>query len=322
LLDAQRNLERNAWTLASGVLKPAQQQELRDMIQTWRDKHPHQRYIGPIRFREFVTAMGKNPTPATTAPTSIFSLLFLDPLAGLDPTAAAIQETRELGERAMYYSQRMPQLVSWQTEELVLQLADQPESRQILSNAQQVAVAATSFARVSEQLPQLVNDQRQAAIQQLMDGLTSSGKQSRELLADTSSTLNSAAAAATNITTTIQVLDQFVARVSPSTASGTPAAAGGSSFNVRDYGDAAAQIGVAANNLSALLATINDSLPRLTQLQERSVAQANRVVNHAFWLALALIIVFLVGAVAAGSIWRMLPNKSSRLGDIPSPSKT
>ena len=89
-------------------------------------------------------------------------MLFLDPLAGLDPTAAAIQETRELGERAMYYSQRMPQLLSWQTELLAYQLAAQPESRQVLSNAQQLAASADIFAKTSEQLPQVINDQRQA----------------------------------------------------------------------------------------------------------------------------------------------------------------
>src|SRR5208282_2382280 len=42
LLATQRNLETNAWTLAGGVLKPAQQQQLRDLIQEWRAKNPHQ----------------------------------------------------------------------------------------------------------------------------------------------------------------------------------------------------------------------------------------------------------------------------------------
>ena len=60
-------------------------------------------------------------------------MLFLNPLAGLDPTAMAIQETRQLAERAMYYSQRMPTLLNWQVQLLSLQLAGQPEIREILS---------------------------------------------------------------------------------------------------------------------------------------------------------------------------------------------
>jgi hypothetical protein len=315
LLNAQRNLETNAWTLASGMLRPSQQAELRDMISAWREKNPHQRYIGPIRFREFVTAMGKNPTPATTAPTSIFSLLFLDPLAGLDPTAAAIQETRDLGERAMYYSQRTPQLLSWQTQELAVQLASQPESRQVLSNVQQVAVAATSFAKVSEQFPQLVNDQRQAAIQQVLDGLSNQ-------MADAHQTLVSGDQAVTNLNNAIQSLTEFVRYVYPTNASAAATDTNSRPFNVLDYGTAAAQVGAAANNLNTLLTTINESVPQLAQLQRQSADEANRVVDHAFWRALVLIIVFLAGAVAAACIWRMLVNKSTLAGTISSASKS
>src|SRR5277367_5863013 len=42
LLDAQRNLETNAWTMAGGVLRPSQEQELKDMISEWRIKNPRQ----------------------------------------------------------------------------------------------------------------------------------------------------------------------------------------------------------------------------------------------------------------------------------------
>ncbi len=314
LLDAQRELETDAWTLAGGVLKPAQQQELRDLIQAWHAKNPHQHYIGPIRFREFVTALGKTPTPATTAPTSIFSLLFLDPLAGLDPTAAAIQETRELGERAMYYSQRMPQLLSWQTEVLAYQLADQPESRQVLSNAQQLATSADIFAKTSEQFPQLINDQRQAAIQQLLDGL-------RSQAADVRQTLDAGGDAATAFNTTIKSLTEFVRYVNPTNASPASAATNSHPFNVLDYGTAASQIGAAANNLNTLLTTINQSAPQLAQLRQQTAAEADRVVEHAFRLGLALILVLLAGSVAAGLIWRVLANKLSPNGNSSSTPK-
>ena len=103
--------------------------------------------------------------------------MYLDPLAGLDPTAAAIEETRELGERAMYYTQRMPMLLSWQVEVLAYQLAGQPESQQVLNDADRLATSADIFAQTAQQLPQLVNDQRQAAIQQILDGLTAAGQQ-------------------------------------------------------------------------------------------------------------------------------------------------
>ncbi len=314
LLDAQRRLETNAWMLAGGVLKPSQQQELKDLIAEWRAKNPNQRYVGPIRFREFVSALGKMPTQSSSSPTSIFSLLYLDPLAGLDPTAAAIQETRDLGERAMYYSQRMPMLLSWQVEVLAYQLAGQPESQQVLNDANRLAASADVFAKTAQQLPQLVNDQRQAAIQQILDGLTSEANKSSALLADTRSTLDSAGAAATNINAAIQSLTEFVRYVSPTNANPT-AVTNSHPFNVLDYGTAAAQIGAAANNLNALLATVDKNAPQIEKLGQQTKADADAVVRHAFFYGVALVLILLIGSVLAGLVYRRL-TKGGRKPDV------
>jgi hypothetical protein len=313
LLDAQRNLETNAWTLAGGVLKQSQRQELRDLIAEWRAKNPDQRYVGPVRFREFVSALGRTPTQATAAPTSIFSLLYLDPLAGLDPTAAAIEETRELGERAMYYTQRMPMLLSWQAEVLAYQLAGQPASQQVLNDANRLATVADVFAKTAQQLPQLVNDQRQAAIQQILDGLTSEANKSSELLANTRSTLDSAGTAATNINAAIQSLTEFVKYVAPTNTSPS-STTNGHPFNVLDYGTAAAQIGAAANNLNALLASVNQGAPQLEKLSRQTTADAERVAHHLFWLGVGLIVIFLAGSVLSALVYRVLVNQLTRNG--------
>ncbi len=313
-LEIQRQQEARAWKLADGVLKPGQQQELKDLIQEWRKKYPHQRYVGAVRFNEFVTTLGRTPTQSTAAPNSIFSLLFLDPFAGLDPTAAAIEETRRLGERAMYYAQRMPQLLSWQTELLTYQLAEQPESEQILSNANQLAASAQSFAATAQQLPQLINDQRQAAIQQLLDGLTSQETHMRQ-------TLNSAGDAATNINAAIQSLTEFVRYVSPTNVSPAPATTNSRPFNVLDYGTAASQIGAAARDLNAALTTMNQSTTRLAQLGQQTAADANGVVDHAFRRGLVLILVLLAGSVLAGLTYRFLARKLARDGNQPSEPK-
>jgi hypothetical protein len=298
----------NAWALAGGVLKPQQVQELKDLIAEWRVKNPNQRYIGPIRFREFVAALGKTPTKASSGKTSLFSLLYLDPLAGLDPTAAAIEETRDLGERAMYYSQRMPMLLSWQVEVLAYQLAGQPESQQVLNDANRLAASADTFAKTVQQLPQVINDQRHAAIQQILDGLTEQGNKSRELLTDTRSTLDSASAAATNINAAILSLTEFVQFVTQ-TNKNPSSATNSHPFNVLDYGTAAAQVGAAAINLNALLATVNQAAPQIEQLGRQTKADADAVVFHAFLYGVVLVLILLVGAVLAGLFCRKLANK-------------
>ncbi len=289
------------------------------MIAEWRAKNPGQRYVGPIRFREFVSALGKAPTPSSSAPTSIFSLLYLDPLAGLDPTAAAIQETRDLGERAMYYSQRMPMLLSWQVEVLAYQLAGQPESQQVLNDANRVAASADVFAKTAQQLPQLINDQRQAAIQQILDGLIEQGNKSRELLTDTRSTLDAASVAATNINTAIRSLTEFVRYVSP-TNEVSASATNSHPFNVLDYGTAATQIGAAANELNTLVAALNQSAPQIEKLGRQTKADADKVLRHAFVYGVGLILILLTGAVLAGLVYRTLtkpPAPGRREPDAP-----
>jgi len=292
LLDKQREVETEAWTLAGGVLKPAQQTELRGLIDQWRAKNPNQRYIGPVRFREFVTALGMAPTQASSGPTSLFGLLYLDPLSGMDATTAAIQETRELAERAMYYTQRMPQLLSWQMEVLAGQLASQPESRQVLGDAQALAEAARVFADSSKQLPQIINDQRQAAIQQLLDGMTN---QSQALLGDTRQTLEVATVSATNINNAIKSLTEFVRFVTPTNQASASGATNGRPFNVQDYGTAASQIGAAALDLRETLESMRDSAPELAGWSRQTATEARLAVDHAFWRGVALIFILLAG---------------------------
>jgi hypothetical protein len=320
LLEAQRNMESNAWMMASGVLNPSHQQQLRDLIAEWRAKNPNQHYIGPIRFGEFVNALGRAPTPESSSPNSIFSLLYLNPLAGLDPTTAAIQETKELAKRAMFYSQHLPMLLTWQVEVLAFQLADQPASQQVLNDANQLTASADVFAQTARQLPQLVNDQRQAAIQQILDGLTEQINKSGKLMTDTRLTLDSAGAAATNINAAIQSLTAFVQYVSPTNATPEPAATNSPPFNILDYGTAASQIGMAAGKLDTLLVTLNQSTSQLEKISQQTKADADEVVRHAFVYGLILVLILLAGSVLAAFMYRILANKLATNGRKPDAS--
>ncbi|HXI53919.1 MAG TPA: hypothetical protein VNH84_20535 [Candidatus Saccharimonadales bacterium] len=321
LLDASRKLETNAWQLVKSVLKPEQDQQLRDLIADWRRKNPHQRYVGAVRFREFAEAMDSMPKTGALK-TSVFSLLFLDPMAGLDPTLRAVEETRYLAERALYYGQRMPILISWQTEYLALQLSDQPAARQMLTNADQLASSLQVFAKTAEQLPQLVQQQREAAIEQFFAGLAnertnllaslaSEEKKTRALLAEARSTLNAAGEMATSVNGAVQSLESFVRYVSPPNTNNEPQTVKTNSrpFDVLDYGTAAGQIGGMAKDLNALLSGLNQSTPQVAQLGQQTVANAANLVMRGFWLGLLLIAILLAGAVLAGLTYRILVNK-------------
>jgi hypothetical protein len=330
VLEVQRRLETNAWDMVDRVLNPAQQKELMDMIQAWRRQNPEQRHVEAIRFRELAAAVGKAQQVATPPPNSVFSLLFLNPLSGLDPTAAAIQETRQLAERAMYYTQRMPTLLDWQVQLLSLQLVNQPEMKQILSDTDRLTRSTEAFARLTDQFPKLVNDQREAGINQilaglatertnLLAGLAAEEQKVRALLAETRETLNAGSQMATSVNTAVQTLDAFVRSVSPS--NNLPTAATNSKpFNILDYGTAANQVGVAAKDLGGLLNSMNETTPQLARFRQEATVDAQRVVQHAFWLGLALILILLAGSVAAALVYRLLSAKLARDRVRPTPT--
>ena len=287
LLAAHQLLETNAWSLVSSVLKPEQQEELREIMRQWRRNNPQQRNVTGLRFREFMSAFGKTPERSANTPNSLFSLLFLDPMASMDPTTAALDETRNTAERAMYYTQRMPTLLNWQVELLTYELAVQPETKQLLADTERFSKSSETFAKAAEELPKVIQEEREAAIKQLFDELAPEEKKAKELVGEARSvvveareTLKVGGATADSIHVAIKTLDEFVRSVSKTNTSGN--ATNGRPFDVLDYGTAAAQIGAAAKELNTLLVSANDSASRLEAIRDHTTAGANEVVDHAF----------------------------------------
>jgi len=323
LVATQRKLETNAWLAVKGALKPEQQQELRNLIEEWRRRNPDIRYVGAIRLRQLAESVGRVPRAASSGPNSIFRLVSLDPLAGLDPTAEAIAQTREWAERAMYYSQRMPTLLDWQIQLLSLQLAAQPEIKQVLADSDRLTRSTAAFAQLADQMPKVINEQRQAAIQQIFEGVAvertnlladfaSEQQNLRQLLTETRQTLNAGSEMADSVRDSVNSLDEFVRYVSPPKTNPASISTNGRPFDVLDYGTAAGQIGMMAKDLHTLLSGVNQTTPELVLLQHQTAVEATGLINRAFWLGLALILVFLIGLALVGLFYRALGNKLSR----------
>jgi hypothetical protein len=325
LLAVIRRLETNAWALITSVLKPEQQEELRALIRDWRVNNPNQHYVGAVRFREFAEAAGITAPQAIKKPNSIFSLLMLDPMAGLDPTVRAVEETRYLAERAFYYGQRLPILLSWQVEFLTLQLSDQPAARQVLTNANQISASLETFSETATKLPQLIHQEREAALQQffmgiatersnLLANLASEEGKMRHLLTETRGTLQSAGEMAIAVNAAVQSLESFVRYVAPpkTNAAAQPANPNRRPFDVLDYGVTAGQIGAMAKEINMLLASVSQSSTQAAQLGQQAAANLERTMQRGFWLAVVLIVLLLAGATAAALSYRLLVAKLPR----------
>ena len=308
LLEAHTRLEAGAWKVAHPVLTSEQRDEIRDLLVQYQNRYPGLRVVAAARLPEVAGALGKLPSAADQQsqqrPGNLFSLLYLNPLAGLDPTTEAIQQTRMLAQRMMYYAQRAPMLLGWQVELTAFQLAVQPESRQVLSNLNDVAQSTTVFARTAEGLPQLVNEQREAAINQLLSGaaaassnllvgLSAEEPRLRKLLDDTRLTLDAGQGMSTSLNSTLKTFDALMKRFGvgevetnavPDTNS-TP-------FNILDYAHTAERITVMANELDQLIKDTRATVdaPAVSAAADRARADLRSLINHAFFLGLALIV--------------------------------
>src|SRR5690606_2332970 len=119
-------------------------------------------------------------------PTSVFSLLRLDPLSGLDPATRELAETRLFAERALFLAQRMPDLLRWEMELFTLKTVEMPQLQQLLTNSTQLAAAADRFSQVAAHLPTLLSTERErllGALKEQETGLSALAREVRHTLA-------------------------------------------------------------------------------------------------------------------------------------------
>jgi hypothetical protein len=321
LVDTHRELEASSWSIADQFLSPSERRELEDLIAEWRKQNPNERSVSAVHFRDFAFKLGKASQPGKIKPTSLFSMLYLDPFAGLDPTTVAIEQSRELAERTVAYAERMPTLLRWQAELLAYQLASQTEAQRLLADADRVSLSAESLSKTAAELPALVDEQRKAALDQFFAGLTAqreailanldaNSAKVNTLLGSTRQTLEAGTQMSNSLDATIKSLDAFLRYVSPpASKTAPPAGAPGKPFDVGEYGKAATDIAAMAQNLTTLLRSLDASAPRVAALSQQTAQDLRRVVDHAFWRGLVLVLILLVGSVFAALAYRALARR-------------
>ena len=182
VLEAYRRGEEIVWTMGGKTLSGGQLKQLRELIDGWRRDNPTQYYVSHIRLTDVAISMRVGAdSPQVKIPGNVFGLLYMDPLAGLDPVTRELRDYRALADRVIYLAARMPIVLSWQMELLALQATGGP---QIVSFAQSTAKFADATAQVAAattqtadaisrtadnvaKLPPELSAERQAAIDQL-----------------------------------------------------------------------------------------------------------------------------------------------------------
>ncbi len=321
ILEALQAQESQIWEYAGAVLKPEQQTELREAIEAWRKE----RASRPTSVSTFVTVglvaevakAGRKKT--SSLPSSVFGLLDIDPLAGLDPATRELAQTRLMAERALYLGQRMPRLIGWQMELFTLKAASVPEIQQLIAHSSQLAASGDRLSHVVEETPAFLRSEREnivAALKSQEQGLTALSKELGRTLAEGTKMAGSTDAA-------LKTFHGVVARLDsgPSEPASEP-------FRIRDYAETAVEIARMAQGLTELLNALQPNLDpasfaRLSAqadaIAERTERRAQDVVDYAFRKGLLFVALSAAILIAAGLVFRFADAKIRRRTPSQSP---
>jgi hypothetical protein len=304
-----RDLEQQAWANVANVLTREQLAELRGLLVAWRDKNPRVTLVGFVRFAEFAQTAGWTPE-ATSAPGSIFGLLRLDPLAGLDPAVRQIEQTRQLAERMIFYVQRLPYLMDLQAARVVSQATLAPQVERANASLDRASRAMADYATIGASLPDTLARERDALIRQLSGEMLKQEATLRGLLNNLQTTLATGSETATAVNSAIASLDQLMARF-PRNESGT-AAAEGRPFDITEYTAAAAEFTGTARQLTDLLDKLGRESEPVAAAMAGGVEAGRGLVDYLFQRALLLGLLLIAAGLVAALGFRALAPRIGR----------
>jgi hypothetical protein len=137
------NAYSEVWELAARFLTPNEIAEIKKLVRLWRAGHREIALLPYVRFDDFAKARAgveqQNP---------VVNGLF----AQIAEANRSIQTATDFGERALFYTERMPRLLQWQTERTVQAVLDNPDLQRTLSTIDQVSkTVAEGVAKFDEQ---------------------------------------------------------------------------------------------------------------------------------------------------------------------------
>jgi len=329
MIESCRNSEAEIWRFAGTVLSPEQQAELHKAIEAWHRQNPQPESVLAARALSFASRVAEANKGDAAKPGSVFGLLGVDPLAGMDPAVREIAQTRMFAERALYVTQKSPTILRWQAELLSVNAIAMPAVQQLVTNATRITASVETFAHVADQLPKLVNDQREAAIKQVLDGVASERTnlvailaademKLRPTLAELRQTLDATTELMKASDATVKSLDQFMARFPKDTNAPAVTTTNGRPFDILDYATTAKEVTTTIKELNATINSLDKAVPQIQKAGETFESAGNRLLNRLLLIGAGLIALLLIGAFVAAVTYRRLAGKTSSTGIVAS----
>jgi hypothetical protein len=316
MLESSRNGETEIWRLVGTILTPEQQAELRRSIDVWHSQNPLPESVLAVSSLGIASQLAEASKDNAVKPGSVFSLLKVDPLSGLDPAVREIAQTRMFAERALFVTQKMPMLLRWQTELLSINTVEMPAVQQVVSNSTQIAASVDRFAAVAEKLPNQVSTEREEILKAL---------QSQEK--DAASLMTAGTQMSDSLNTTLTTFDALMERFGVGeTNNAAPPATNSRPFNIQDYTATAAQLAVTAQQLTELLVTLDQTLgstnlaklsAQIGPVVQQAQTGGKEIVDYAFWKSILLVaIVLLAALIYRFLVTRLFPPEKTKISSL------
>ena len=328
MLDACRDAETRIWSIAAPVLKPKEQDELKSMVQAWYQKNPDPNQVLMVRSVGFASQLAAEGN-RSQEPASVFHLLGMDVFSGLDPAAREIAQTRLFAERALFVSQRMPTLLRWQMELFSYELTATPEVKQAMDNAERLTRTVETFGRTADQLPKLIDEQREAAIKQVFDGLAvertnllanlaAEENNLKGTLVELRQTLNAGTDLTKSSDQLVRSLDTFMGRFDKGTNAPSPEpATNARPFDISDYATTAKEVTMTIKELNTTINSLDNAIPKLQRTGDTFEAAGNRLLTRFFVIGAILVVLLFVCAFLAALAYRRFSGRSILSDSIP-----
>ncbi|MFQ5791089.1 MAG: hypothetical protein ACE5JI_11520 [Acidobacteriota bacterium] len=159
LVEVFRRQEADIWSIAAKALTREQLQELRDSIRQYRNRDPDLVFVEATRFGDFAGIVGASELAKAQEGGGFL---------GVKGVTREVSETRILAERAMFYAQRVPWIARSLVRLMLLDVAQTPEINQVMKDTGTLAKAMHQTAKMTEELPELITEQRNATIDQVV----------------------------------------------------------------------------------------------------------------------------------------------------------
>jgi hypothetical protein len=309
VLEACRRGETNLTKVAALVLKPEQLEELRRATTRWLQEHPAASRAVTARALGVGAAIARFQPATKSAEGSIFGLLMVDPMAGLAPAARELAQSRLFAERALFLLHRMPLLLRWQTELLVLETSQLPIVQELRTNTFRTASALERASKVIQDFPSLIRSERE----QLLKALPSQEPTLTNVAAHVAATLGAGQEMADSLNTTLQSfgdLQRRMAREAPPNSGRT-----NEPFRIQDYTEAVKQVDAAAQRLTQLLGAVDQTLGSTNVAQTGAASRA--FVDYVFRKAVLLIVLVFVLALATVVVLRRTRGRPNSPETVP-----